>query len=212
MKGKADVNTQEPVLRPVTIDDLRPTQITVGFHEVAQKRRRWREESEQSGGLYLGRHMMPTVLGPKGRHYIIDNHHLARALSEEGVKDVLVTVAADLGALSKTSFWTYLDNKSWCHPYDAQGRRTGFDAIPRSVGKLEDDPYRSLAGDLRHAGGFAKDLTPFSEFLWADFLRRRITRKAVEADFAAALKRAVRLAKSKEAAYLPGWCGPDPIG
>jgi hypothetical protein len=178
---------------------------------VAQKRRRWREETALTAAAFLGRHMIPTVLGPKGRHYVIDNHHLARALHEEGVKDVLVTVAADLTQLGKASFWTFLDNKSWCHPYDAEGRRAGFDAIPNSIDKLEDDPFRSLAGDLRHAGGYAKDLTPFSEFLWADFLRQRIKRKAVASDFAAALKRAVRLAKSKDASFLPGWCGPDPI-
>ena len=78
--------------------------------------------------------------------------------------------------------------------------------------KLADDPYRSLAGNLRHAGGYAKDLTPFSEFLWADFLRPRIKRKAIEKDFGVALEKAVALAKSSAADYLPGWCGADPIG
>jgi hypothetical protein len=205
------MNLREPLLKPVAIDELRPTQITLGFHEVDQKRKEWREKTAASGGAYLGRHMIPSVLGPKGRHYIIDNHHLARALHEEGVKEVLVTVAADLSALSRASFWTYLDNVSWCHPYDAEGRRTKFDAIPHSIAELRNDPYRSLAGDLRHAGGFAKDITPFSEFLWADFLRKRIKRKAVDADFDAALRSAVKLAKSREAGYLPGWCGPIPI-
>jgi len=32
-------------------------------------------------------------------------------------------------------------------------------------------------------------------------------RKAVEADFAAAKTEALRLARSKDAQYLPGWCG-----
>ena len=206
------MNLREPLLKPVAIVELRPTQITLGFHEVDQKRKQFRDQNAKQGDAFLGRHMVPCVLGPKGRHYIIDNHHLARALHEEGVKDVLVSVEADLTGLSKASFWTYLDNRSWCHPYDADGRRTDFDAIPTSIDKLHDDPYRSLAGDLRHAGGFAKDTAPFSEFLWADFLRHRIKAKAVHKDFAAALKRAVTLAKSKEANYLPGWCGADPIG
>jgi hypothetical protein len=206
------MNLREPLLKPVAIAELRPTQITLGFREVDQKRKQFREQNAEKGDAFLGRHMIPSVLGPKGRHYIIDNHHLARALHEEGVKEVLVSVAADLTILSKASFWTYLDNRSWCHPYDADGRRTDFDAIPTSIDKLHDDPYRSLAGDLRHAGGFAKDITPFSEFLWADFLRRRIKAKAVHKDFDAALKRAVTFAKSKEAGYLPGWCGADPIG
>jgi hypothetical protein len=201
-----------PVLNPVPIADLRPTQITVGLREVEAKRKRFRDLSPHAGETFLGRHMIPCVLGPKGRHYIIDNHHLARALHDEGVPAVLVAVMADLAALSKTSFWTYLDNRSWCHPYDTDGRRTDFDAIPKSVDNLADDPYRSLAGELRHAGGYAKDLAPFAEFLWADFLRSRIKMKLIEADPESARNKALLLAKSKEASFLPGWCGPSPIG
>jgi hypothetical protein len=56
------------------------------------------------------------------------------------------------------------------------------------VSGLKDDPFRSLAGELRRAGGFAKDTTPFSEFLWADFLRRKMSRKSVDADFEKAME------------------------
>ena len=73
---------------------------------------------------------------------------------------------------------------------------------------MADDPFRSLAGALRRRGGYAKDTTPFSEFLWADFLRRRLARKDVEKDFEAALDEAFGLAKSPDADHLPGWCGP----
>jgi hypothetical protein len=72
-----------------------------------------------------------------------------------------------------------------------------------------DDPYRSLAGELRLCGGFAKDTTPFSEFLWADFLRRRIERHVIEKRFPKALSQALKLAMSEDASYLPGWCGPS---
>lgn len=71
-----------------------------------------------------------------------------------------------------------------------------------------DDPYRSLAGELRQVGGYAKDTTPFSEFLWADYLRRTVDRKLVERQFDEALKQAMQLAKGAEADYLPGWSGP----
>ena len=50
---------------------------------------------------------------------------------------------------------------------------------------------RSLAGELRRMGGFAKDTTPFSEFLWADYLRRKLSRKAVDANFEKALEKAL---------------------
>jgi hypothetical protein len=204
------MTTREVVLRPVAIDQLRPTQITLGFREVDEKRRQW---SKLGGDTedFFSRHVIPTVLGPKKRHYLVDHHHLVRAMMEEEVDEVMVSVAADLSSLGADSFWIFLDDRSWCHPYDGKGKRRDFDVIPKSVAKMEDDPYRSLAGELRRAGGFAKEVTPFSEFLWADFLRRRIEADAVARDFADALVEALTLARSDAASYLPGWCGPDPI-
>ena len=201
---------REPHVKPFPIKELRPTQITVGMREVAAKRARWREQSAKKGADFLGKHMIPVVLGPKDHHYVIDHHHLALALHKEGVKDVDVVVVADLGKLEPDSFWFVLDSRSWMHPFDDKGVRRGYGDIPKSVSELVDDPFRSLAGELRRAGGFAKDTTPFSEFLWADFLRRRIKRKMVETDFSHALERALQLAKGREADYLPGWCGPVP--
>lgn len=201
---------REPRLNPVAITSLRPTQITVGMREVKAKRKRWREKATTKGAEFLGKHLIPVVLGPKERHYIIDHHHLARALHDEGVKDILVTVVANLSKLEPDAFWFVLDNRNWMHPFDDQGRRQGYKDIPKLVSELMDDPFRSLAGELRRAGGFAKDTTPFSEFLWADFLRRRIKRKSVESNFGQTLENALRLAKSKDANFLPGWCGPAP--
>ena len=205
---------REPLLRPVSIADLKPTQMTVGYREVEQKRKAWRKRADavpdgEKGAEFLGQHMIPVILGPKGKHYIIDHHHLCRALQEEGVKDILVTVVADLSAVSsKPSLWVNLDSRGWCHPYDSEGVRRDFDAIPGSVGKMTDDPYRSLAGELRRAGGYAKDTTPFSEFIWADFLRNKVKAKLIVDEFDAALKKALTLAKGEDANYLPGWCGP----
>jgi len=201
---------REPVLKPVAITALRPTQITVGMREVAAKRARWREQSRSKKPEFLGQHMIPVVLGAKDRHYIIDHHHLALALHKEGVKNVLCTVVAKLDSLDPDSFWFVLDNHNWMHPFDDQGRRRAYGDIPRSVEGLIDDPFRSLAGELRRAGGFAKDTTPFSEFLWADLLRRRIKRKVVVDNFDHALEKALQIAKSRESDYLPGWCGPIP--
>jgi hypothetical protein len=203
------IHSREPILTPVPIALLHPTQITVGMREVAEKRQQWRERGDRDGREFLGRHMIPVLLGPKRRHYVIDHHHMVRALEEEGVKDILVTIVADLHGLQKSSFWVVLDHHGWCHPYDANGRRRDFADIPTTISDLVDDPYRSLAGELRLAGGFAKDTTPFSEFIWADFLRIRIKPKDIRADFAAALATALELAKSKDADYLPGWCGPS---
>jgi hypothetical protein len=198
---------REPVVNPVAIDELRPTQITVGMREVAAKREQWRTIAGDKGAEFLGRHMIPAILGPKGKYYMVDNHHLARALHDEGIKQVLVNVVATLARLSPEAFWFVLDNHGWMHPFDDRGRRRGYADIPKSVKDLVDDPFRSLAGELRRVGGFAKDTVPFSEFLWADFLRRRMKRRAIEVDFDAAVAQALELAKGADADYLPGWCG-----
>jgi hypothetical protein len=182
--------------------------MTVGMREVKEKRKRWREHKSKKRAELLGRHMIPVVLGPDKRNYVIDHHHLARALHEEGEKDILVSVVADLSMVDRKAFWVALDNHRWVYPYDAQGQRRDYSDLPKNVTGLKDDPFRSLAGELRRAGGFAKDTTPFSEFLWADFLRRRLSKKLVQNDFDKALEKALSAGKSKDAIYLPGWCGP----
>ena len=202
------MHVREPLLKPVSIDELRPTQITVGMREVEEKRKRWREHKGKRKDEFLGKHMIPVIHGPKDRLYVIDHHHLARALLDEKQTQVYTATVADLRALDRDTFWVVLDNRGWCHPYDQHGVRRTFDDIPSSIAGLRDDPYRSLAGELRRIGGFSKETVPFSEFLWADFFRRRLKRKTIESDFAAAIERAMRLAKSPEANYLPGWCGP----
>lgn len=201
------VAVRDPILTPVAIKDLRPTQITVGMFEVKDRRKHVRRQKSNKIGKFLGAHMIPVILGPKKRHYVVDHHHLSLALHQEGLENVLVTVIADLSSLDYESFWVVLDSRGWVHPYDARGRRRDFSEIPKSVMELKDDPFRSLAGELRRAGGYAKDTTPFSEFLWADFLRRRMKVSAIRKNFSTALKTAVKLAKSQEAHYLPGWCG-----
>ena len=202
-------NTREPRVHPIPILALRPTQMTVGMREVKEKRQRFREhKSKKKQEDLIGRHMIPVVVGPDERYYVVDHHHLARALHDEGIKDILVTVIGDLTMVGKDAFWGVMDNKRWVYPYDAKGERRDFKDLPKSISDLKDDPFRSLAGELRRAGGFAKDTTPFSEFLWADFLRRHVSRKMVENDFGHAMEKALALAKSKDAIYLPGWCGP----
>ena len=200
---------REPILKPVSIMSLKPTQLTVGLREVKEKRKLWRDHKPKKRAELLGRHMIPVVLGPGDGHYVIDHHHLARALHDEGVKDVLVTVVADLSMVDRGSFWNAMDGHRFVHPYDSKGVRQNYGKLPKTVAQLKDDPYRSLAGELRRAGGFAKDTTPFSEFLWADFLRPRVSRKTIDDNFSKAMEQALAFARSKDAIYLPGWCGPS---
>lgn len=87
------VCARDPVLKPVAIASLRPTQISVGLHEVKEKRKRLRERGPKKIGNFLGDHMIPVIPGPKKRPYVIGHHHTALSLHEEGLKRVLVTVS-----------------------------------------------------------------------------------------------------------------------
>jgi hypothetical protein len=198
----------EPLLHPVAIDHLRPTQMTAGFGEVARKRAALKRMRRRKGGDYLGRHMIPVVIGPKKKFHLIDHHHLALALHQIGVKHVLVSIRADLSRLDRKAFLVFMDNRNWLHPFDAEGRRRDYSDLPRHIEALADDPYRSLAGALRRAGGCAKSHTPYTEFLWADFLRRRIALRG-GGDLDDMLPEALALARSRNADYLPGWAGLD---
>ena len=80
------LNVREPILHPVEIVTLQPTQITVGMREVHEKRKRWRKNPDNKKSELLGRHMIPVIFGPKDRYFVIDHHHLARALHDEGEK------------------------------------------------------------------------------------------------------------------------------
>jgi hypothetical protein len=197
----------QPQLARGKLAQLHPTQMTVGKMEVAQKRKEWAALGKKARTAALESHWFPAIHGPNGRHYIVDHHHFGLALLEEEVTSVWLLVLKDLSWLTPAVFWNVMDHNQWAHPYDDQGVRCNFDAVPDHLGHLQDDCYRSLAGAVRSGGGYAKDDTPFSEFLWADFYRSRITSARITRDFSKALAKGMQLARSPDARYLPGWSG-----
>src|SRR5215469_5434707 len=99
------LSIREPILKPITLSELRPTQITVGMREVERKRKHLRAHvNRDARGFYQG-HMIPVVLGPHQRHFVIDHHHLARAMLEEKFKKIFITVVEDLSMLKPDAFW-----------------------------------------------------------------------------------------------------------
>src|SRR5947209_8277678 len=82
-------------------------------------------------------------------------------------------IEEDYALLPLGIFWQQMDARRWVHPIDEYGRRRGFEHIPACLRDLVDDPYRSLAGYVRDAGGYQKSDSAFAEFAWADFYRHR---------------------------------------
>jgi hypothetical protein len=201
------MHTRHQHLIKVDLRHLRPTQITVGYREVQEKRSLWTGLGKSQRRNFLDSHWFPAVKGPGENFFIVDHHHLGLALLEEGIVESFVVLLKDFNMLAKGEFWTLMDHHQWVHPYDAKGQRRTVADLPKALDGMADDPYRSLAGDVRHAGGFPKDATPFAEFLWADFFRRRIKPAQLRRHPEVALKVALKLCHSAEAAHLPGWSG-----
>ena len=190
------------------LDELRPTQITVGFKEVEQKRKEFADLKPKQREAQMCEKLFPVVKGLKGKYFILDHHHAALAMLKEGADKIQAGLVEDLSHLSEHAFWTYLDHFSWMHVYDEKGRKRSFSEIPGRLKDLVDDPYRSFAGAVREAGGFSKPPEPFQEFLWANFFREHVTQRAMTRDWDKAVDGALKLARSKDAKHIPGWCGP----
>jgi hypothetical protein len=197
----------ESQLKRVNFGQLRPTQMTVGFKEVGEKQKEWSELGGKKRRKAMDEMFFPVVTGPKDFFFVLDHHHSAVALGREKASEVHVGIVKDLSKLTESEFWIYLDHLSWVHPYDHRGERRSLNDIPASFQKLRDDPYRSLAGDVRDAGGFAKSDEPYLEFLWSNFFRAHISLRLLSSHYQRATKRALKLAHSGKTAHLPGWVG-----
>jgi hypothetical protein len=210
----------------VDIQKLAPTQTAVGMEQVALKavtirRKILGTSSKESLDSYLRQNPQPIVVGPEAKLYIIDHHHLARALLVSYVPRTYGRIVKDLSNLSEENFWSTMERCRWVYPYTAEGERLkSYDELPKTIGELGDDPFRALAGFVRKAEGFDKVNEPFVEFRWAQKFREKLklnpkdpkplNAEDIKANFAKAEKAALKFAKSAEAADLPGYNGDAP--
>ncbi len=192
-------------VQEAALQGLHPTQLTVGMIVVQDKRKHLAGMKAAERQDFMEAHPMPAVVGPQGRLYITDHHHLGRAALEAGVPTGFFLVEADLSKSTEESFWKEMNENLWVHPLDGNGVRHCYSSIPDSLGRLVDDLYRSLAGYVRDEGGFDKTPTAFAEFIWADFFRRNIAIETVHSDFQTAVHAGVQLAHSKWAKNIPGY-------
>jgi hypothetical protein len=72
--------------------------MTVGYDEVAFKRRNWKALTSEEKSRFVCEHPFPAVLGPRRIYYLLDGHHLGRALLEEGIDEVLISPVASIKA------------------------------------------------------------------------------------------------------------------
>jgi hypothetical protein len=203
------------------LTDLHPTQTSVGLAEVRIKAEKLKDEiqrrSQQEFLKYLLKHNKeePVIIGPGGIFYITDHHHLARALSDDGVSTTYCRIIDNIS--DAKDFWKQLKDSNEVYLKDQNGNVITPHDLPTSVKDLSDDPFRSLAGAVRESCGFEKNDKSTSgedylEFQWADYLRAHwaqtgIATKDINTNFDSASDAALHLAVQKDAASLPGYTG-----
>ena len=69
---------------------------------------------------------------------------------------MLVTIVSNLSMLGSEAFWIVLDHRNLMHPFNDRGRRCTYRDIPKAIDALVDDPFRSLAGELRGRVGLRR--------------------------------------------------------
>ncbi|TND52111.1 chromosome partitioning protein ParB [Aeromonas veronii] len=191
----------------IGIDALHPTQGGVGQIQVDETQATLAGMSAKQLDKLMKKKEIPVVIAPDGSYWLVDRHHLTKALWQQGVKDARVKVIGRLQ--DKANFWSQMQNNHWAWLKDEKGQPLTPEQLPTRIDKLPDYPYRTLAGLLQNAGYFRKDKQVyFVEFAWASWLGKQMQWMPVDRDnLAARLQQAKRLACGSDAKDLPGYPG-----
>ncbi|TNH80069.1 ParB-like protein [Aeromonas sobria] len=191
----------------IDIDALHPTQGGVGQIQVDETQATLAGMSAKQLDKLMKKKEIPVVIAPDGGYWLVDRHHLTKALWQQGVTEARVKVIGRLQ--DKDNFWSQMQNNHWAWLKDEKGQPLTPEQLPTSIDKLSDYPYRTLAGLLQDAGYFRKDKQVyFVEFAWASWLGKQMQWMPVDsANLAARLQQAKRLACGSDAKDLPGYPG-----
>lgn len=191
------------------VDNLHPTQLRVGYHAVAEKKEKIEEMSKSDRKEHLRKNPIPVVLGPNNVLYIVDHHHLARAVYEADHQKVFIKIMKDWSKFDEKEFWKKMIAANYTYLHDTVTQRDYVpEDLPTHVWSMKDDPYRSLAGDLRDEDFYQKKESEFFiEFAWAEALYDFYKKKKVDVfkeKYSELLDMARDFAASDEAKNLPG--------
>jgi len=214
-QARSKINTTNKV-KWIHFSLIAPTQFNIGRVAMIKKRDKLLKKYNKNNikslhrlRTYLVRKAAPAYLAQDGRYYIIDHHHTSRALYEARLPlhKFPIKVIKDLSHLSMNNFFNYLQNKNRLYLYDnGKGPLDPF-TLPPYIWDLSDDPYRTLSGEVRHAGGYDKTNIYFLEFLWADYFRSKISLKngGDEVEINKVLPMAIKMAHDSNASQMPGY-------
>ncbi len=210
MKNHHRLEVGDVFLLPV--EKIRPTQFSIGLVSVDCKKRQVEEafsNNRMDDFLRQEGRLVPIVIGPGGEFYITDHHHLSTAVWRAAIphenKQVYGFILNDWSAKDGDLFWRDMieGNLTWLYDDKGDGPLNPY-LLPKSVGDILNDPYRTLSRWLRDCGCYTKDSLKekthlvdvhekylpeshakafFIEFRWANFLRANVKLELKKADF-----------------------------
>jgi hypothetical protein len=192
--------------------DLKPMQIPAGMIEVQSKAEDLRALKKKEADAWLRERSVPVVEDYKGRKRPVDHHHEARAAWEAGFDEMYTHRYLDdelhgrLKALPRDKFYAVTRAMGLFYDRDQFGAGPHDpNHLPEDVRGMADDPFRSIAWQVRKRGGYEKTSVPFAEFRWAAYFREHVKTYPTRADFEAAVVEALKIAHDAAARDLPGW-------
>ena len=124
------------------------------------------------------------------------------------MKEVLdAQPVADLRALEKDEFWTFLDNRGWMHPFDAEGVRQPRDVSFRRPLRISKTiPIAALPASCGSPAATRRTRLLSANSCGPMRLRRRVEQDMVARDdIAGADAVAHRLSRKSGVSVLPPW-------
>jgi hypothetical protein len=192
--------------------DLKPMQIPAGMYEVQDKARSLRDMKRKEADEWLRDKSIPYVEDYKGRKRPVDHHHEARAAWEADIDEAYAHRYFDdelhglIKGLARDEFYAVTRAMGLFYDRDQFGVGPHDpNHLPEDVRGLADDPFRSIAWQVRKRGGYDKSSLPFAEFQWANFFRQRVKTYPTRADFEKSVVEAMALVRSPAARGLPGY-------
>lgn len=193
----------------VDLRDLHPTQFGLAFEELKERQNKIKEKQEKGSKKlldYLERHVGEVMIGPMNTYFLMDGHHLGRAMQLAGEEEMLVRVVANGSRLTFEEFFEDLIQKKRFWPYDENGKGPLSPAsLPNRLEDLKRDEYRDLSWKVQKQGGYRKTNIPFAQFLWSFALREVVSLSTIRNFPDRALKKAMEFARSDQARGLPGY-------
>eukprot|EP00124_Ichthyophonus_hoferi_P004551 Ihof_evm2s516 gene=Ihof_evmTU2s516 len=178
-------------------EQVHPTQLAVGKAACLCHRLQLENFSAEKLKKYLQKNPVPSIIGPGGKVYITDKHHLSYAMFEATLsfdnpimhRPLYACIQQDWAHMEVVPFWQKMEATGNCFLFDERGQPANSTSLPPGLKQLKDDPFRTLSRYVRTGNGFIKcnakktsyipqcknsDAPFFLEFRWAELLRSKL--------------------------------------